>query len=75
MIRWIVGVPRLIDEDSVTYIKRATHRSEELATSYGSTDWSVLYRRLQIITTINGFSVSSNGRLGYKRCHVQEVGR
>ena len=45
MIRWIVGVPRHIDEDWVAFIQRATHRSEQLAESYGSTDWVLLYRQ------------------------------
>ena len=45
MIRWIVCVPRRVDEDWITYIQRATHKSDELAENCGSTDWIVLYRQ------------------------------
>ena len=45
MIRWIVCVPRRVDEDWVTYIQRATRKSDELAEKCSITDWIVLYRQ------------------------------
>ena len=45
MIRWIVGVARHRDEEWVEYIQRATHRSEELASSHGASDWNQLQRQ------------------------------
>ena len=39
MLRCIVAVPRHRDEEWVDYIKRATHRCEELAARHGHVDW------------------------------------
>ena len=44
MPRWIVQVRRQSDEEWVEYIRRATHRSEELATVNGAIDWIELQR-------------------------------
>ena len=45
MLRWMIRTARAHDEDWVTYIKRATHTSEELASSLGSVRWVVLQRK------------------------------
>jgi hypothetical protein len=45
MLRWMVQITRTPDEDWVQYITRATHRSEDLAATYGATDWVQLQRQ------------------------------
>ena len=35
----------MLEEDWVTYIRRATHRSEELATGHGALDWVAVQRQ------------------------------
>ena len=45
MLRYIVGVRRQQDETWVEYIQRATHKSEDLATSHGLRNWVELQRR------------------------------
>ena len=48
MLRWMVQVRRAPDEDWVEYIRRATHRCEELATVHGATDWIELQRKRKL---------------------------
>ena len=45
MLRWMVGVPRHPEEAWPDFVQRATHRSEDLARSHGTTDWLTLQRR------------------------------
>ena len=44
LLRWMVGVPRWPAESWPDFIQRATHRSEELASTHGAVDWLVLQR-------------------------------
>ena len=45
MLRWIVSVPRQLDEEWVDYVQKATHRSEELAARHGLVEWISLSRQ------------------------------
>ena len=61
MLRWIVSVPRQLDEEWVDYIQRATHRSEELAARQGHVDWVSLSRQRKWILAGRA-ARSSDGR-------------
>lgn len=45
MLRWMTGVSRTTDEDWVTYVRRATHHREALATAHAAQDWVDLQRK------------------------------
>ena len=61
MLRWMVGVPRLPEETWPDFIKRATHRCEDLAHTHGAADWVVL-QRTQKWRLAGKAAVSSDGR-------------
>ena len=44
MLRWMMHITRLPEECWVDYIVRATHRCENLASTYGSKEWVALQR-------------------------------
>ena len=44
MLRWMIGVPRRPEETWPDFVRRATHRSEALASTHGAVDWVVLQR-------------------------------
>eukprot|EP00973_Karenia_brevis_P021182 2911447-Karenia_brevis.AAC.1 len=45
MLRWMIRPARADDEEWPTYIQRATHTCEALASKYGSVDWVLVYRK------------------------------
>ena len=61
MLRWILRVGRKPDEDWVEYIKRATHRCEELAAGLGVSDW-VLKQRARKWTLAGRVASQTDGR-------------
>ena len=43
MLRWMVCIKRKPEEDWVSYVKRSTYASEEIACKYGCKPWLQLY--------------------------------
>ena len=65
MLRWIVGVPRLPQEQWTEYIQRATHRIEDLSRQHGATDW-VLLQRTRKFNAAGKAALSTDGRWSHR---------
>ena len=52
MLRWMLRIPRAMDEPWPEYVQRSTRRSEDLATSHGSYDWIILQRTSTQVTFV-----------------------